>query len=176
VSSRPSSLKTKLKEKFNMQKKTRFITQSAIIAVLYIALTLVSNAFGLASGVIQVRLSETLTILPMFMPSAIPGLFIGCLIANFMCGSLLLDVIFGSIATLLGALGTYYFGKNKWIAPVFPIISNTVIVPFVLKYVYGIPGAIWYFVLTVFIGELISCGILGILLHDTLKKTKSIDK
>ena len=159
-----------------MQKKTRFITQSAVIAVLYIALTLVSNVFGLASGSIQVRLSEVLTILPMFMPSAIPGLFIGCMIANFMCGLLLLDVIFGSIATLLGALGTYYFGKSKWIAPIFPITANTVIVPFVLKFVYGIPGTIWFFVLTVFIGEFISCGILGILFYNTLKKTKSIDK
>lgn len=159
-----------------MKKETRFITQSAVIAVLYIALTLVSNAFGLASGVIQIRLSEALTILPMFIPSATLGLFIGCLIANFMCGSLVLDVIFGSIATLLGALGTRYLGRNKWIAPLFPIISNTLIVPFVLKYVYGISGAIWYFAITVFIGEFISCGILGILLYNTLKKTKSIDK
>lgn len=159
-----------------MQQKTRLITQGAIIAGLYIAFTLVSNALGLASGVIQLRLSEALTILPMFMPAAVPGLFIGCLIANFMCGSMLPDVIFGSIATLLGALGTYYLGKNKWIAPVFPILSNTVIIPFVLKYVYGISGAIWYFALTVFIGEVISCGVLGILLYDALKKTKGIDK
>ena len=159
-----------------MKEKTRFITQGAVVAVLYIVLTMVSNAFGLASGVIQVRLSEALTILPMFFPSAIPGLFVGCIIANFMCGSLLLDVVFGSIATLLGALGTYYLGKNKWIAPVFPIISNTIIIPFVLKYVYGISGGMLYFAITVFIGEFISCGILGILLHNALKKVKTIDK
>ena len=153
-------------------KKTKVITQGAIIAVLYVALTMVSNAFGLASGAIQIRLSEALTILPMFMPAAIPGLFIGCLAANFMCGNMLLDVIFGSLATLMGALGTYYLGSNnKWLAPVFPIVSNTLIVPFILKYVYGITGAIWYFALTVFIGELISCGVLGIILHNALKKT-----
>ena len=159
-----------------MKEKTRFITQGAVVAVLYIVLTMVSNAFGLASGVIQVRLSEALTILPMFFPSAIPGLFIGCLIANFMCGSLLLDVIFGSIATLLGALGTYYLGKNKWIAPVFPILANTIIIPFVLRYVYGISGGMLYFAITVFVGEFISCGILGILLYNALKKVKTIDK
>ena len=159
-----------------MKEKTRFITQGAVVAVLYIVLTMVSNAFGLASGVIQVRLSEALTILPMFFLSAIPGLFVGCIIANFMCGSLLLDVVFGSIATLLGALGTYYLGKNKWVAPVFPIISNTIIIPFVLKYVYGISGGMLYFAITVFIGEFISCGILGILLHNALKKVKTIDK
>ena len=159
-----------------MKKKTRFITQGAVVAVLYIVLTFVSNAFGLASGVIQVRLSEALTILPMFLPAAIPGLFLGCIIANFLCGSLLLDVIFGSIATLLGALGTYYLGKNKWIAPVFPILSNTIIVPLVLRYVYGIPGEIMYFTFTVFVGEFISCGILGILLYNALKKVKTIDK
>lgn len=159
-----------------MEKKTRFITKGAIVAVLYIALTMVSNVFGLASGVIQVRLSEALTILPVLMPAAVPGLFIGCLLANLMCGNLLPDVILGSVATLLGALGTRYLGKNKWIAPVFPIMANTIIVPFVLKYVYGIPGAIWYFALTVFIGEVISCGVLGILLYNALKKTKGIDK
>lgn len=159
-----------------MKKKTRFITQGGTVAVLYIVLTLVSNMFGLASGAIQIRLSEALTILPLFFSASVWGLFVGCLIANLLCGSLILDVIFGAVATLLGALGTYYFSKSKWTAPIYPILSNTLIVPLLLKYVYGISGAIWYFAITVFIGEIISCGILGVLLYDMLKKTKSIDK
>lgn len=153
-----------------MKNRSYFITKAALIAAFYVALTLVSNLLGLASGVIQVRLSEVLTVLPAFMPAAIPGLFVGCLIANILCGNMLVDVIFGSLATLLGAIGTYYFGKTKWTAPIFPIISNTVIIPFILKYVYGISGSIWFFALTVFIGEFISCGVLGALIFDKLKK------
>lgn len=153
-----------------MSKKTKFITHGAAIAALYTILTLISNAFGLASGVIQIRISESLTILPVFTPAAIPGLFAGCLISNIVCGNMLPDIIFGSLATLFGALGTFYFSKNKFTAPIFPIISNMVIIPPVLKYVYNFSGALWYFVLTVGAGEIISCGILGLLLYEGIKK------
>ena len=148
------------------------ITESAAIAALYMVLTFISNSFGLASGAIQVRLSEMLTVLPMFTFSAVPGLFIGCLISNLLCSNALIDVIFGSVATLIGALGTYFLGKNKWLGVAFPIISNTVIVPFVLKYAYGLENGILFLVLTVGIGEVISCGILGFLLIKGLKKHK----
>ena len=87
-------------------KRTKTITQAAIIAALYVVLTFVANTLGLARGAIQIRLSEALTILPYFTPAAIPGLFVGCLISNILVGSVLWDVIFGSIATLLGAIGT----------------------------------------------------------------------
>lgn len=158
-----------------MKLTTKFITHSAIIAALYIILTEISNLFGLASGVIQVRISEALTILPMFTPAAIPGLFVGCLISNIICGNLLLDVIFGSLATLIGALGTYYLGKNKYLGALFPVLSNSIIIPFVLKYVYCFEGAMWYFVVTVGLGEVISCGLLGILLYKILKKKRFFD-
>ena len=88
-------------------KKINFLTQAAMIAALYVVLTLAINAFGLASGAIQIRVSEALTILPYFTPAAIPGLFIGCLLSNTITGCALFDIIFGSIATLLGAVGTY---------------------------------------------------------------------
>ena len=116
-------------------KKINFLTQAAMIAALYVVLTLAINAFGLASGAIQVRVSEALTILPYFTPAAIPGLFIGCLLSNTITGCALFDIIFGSIATLLGAVGTYLLRRHKWLAPVSPIIANTIIVPFVLSYV-----------------------------------------
>ena len=112
--------------------KTQFLTHAAVIAALYVVLTLLANALGLASQAIQVRFSEALTILPYFTPAAIPGLFVGCLISNTITGCALLDIIFGSIATLLGGFGTYALRKNKWLAPISPILTNTIIVPFVL--------------------------------------------
>jgi len=149
----------------------RFVTHTAIIAALYIVLTLISNTLGLASGAVQLRLAEALTILPLFTPAAVPGLFIGCILANIFTGCAVWDIIFGSLATLAGALGTYYLAKKRpLLAPVFPIAANTVIVPFILQYVYQLPGGYWYFMLTVGIGEAISCGVLGMLLYGTLKK------
>lgn len=152
--------------------RTLFITKTAIIAALYVVLTGVSATFNLDRGIIQLRLSEALTILPIFTPAAIPGLFFGCAISNFLYGALPLDVLFGSLATLIGAFGTYYIGKiSKYLAPIPPILANTVIVPLVLKYVYCLSGALPFFALTVFIGELLSCGVLGILLMRSMPKS-----
>lgn len=156
-----------------MKKKVNYLATGAVIAALYVVLTLVSSAFGLSSGVIQVRISEALTILPMFTPAAIPGLFVGCIIANLMTpGVVIWDIVFGSLATLIGAVGTYYLGKNKWAAPVFPIAANVLIVPFVLQYAYHLEGGIFYFMLTVGVGEFITAGILALMLHQALVKTK----
>jgi len=146
------------------------LTRAAIIAALYVVLTYIANALGLASGSIQVRFSEALTILPFFTPAAIPGLFVGCLLSNILTGCALPDIIFGSIATLLGALGTYFLRKKSpWLAPVSPIAANTVVVPFVLLYAYGVQP-LWLSFITVGIGEIISCGVLGMLLLFALKK------
>ena len=151
-------------------KKIMFLTHAAVIAALYVVLTMIANSMGLANYAIQVRFSEALTILPFFTPAAIPGLFVGCLLSNLLTGSAVLDVIFGSLATLLGALGTYLLKRNKWLAPIPPIVANTLVIPFVLSYVYRFEGSIPYFMATVGIGELISCGILGMLLLNVLKK------
>lgn len=152
-------------------KKINYITRSAAIAALYVALTLVANMFGLASGVIQVRISEALTILPYFTPCAIPGLFIGCIFANLFTSAAMFDVIFGSLATLIGALGTYALRrKSKYLAPIPPIVANIAVVPLVLINVYGITDAWWYLALTVGAGEVISCGILGIALMKALER------
>ena len=118
-----------------MNNKTSFLSHAAIIAALYIVLTFLANAFGLASGVIQIRFSEALTILPFFTPAAIPGLFTGCLLANILTGCAVPDVLVGSFATLMGALFTYKFRKYKWMAPVPPIVSNAILIPLVLYYV-----------------------------------------
>lgn len=156
---------------------TLSLVQAAMIAAIYVVLTFIANAFGLANHVIQVRFSEALTILPFFTPAAIPGLFIGCLLSNILTGCALPDIIFGSLATLIGAIGTYALRRWKWCAPVCPIIANTIIVPLVLIYEYGllIEGmnalqCYGYYCLTVGAGEVISCGILGMILLTALQK------
>ena len=151
-------------------KKVLRITQAAMIAAIYVVLTVFISAFNLASGAIQVRISEALTILPVFTPAAIPGLFLGCLISNLVTGCMPLDVVFGSLATLIGACGTYALRKHKWLAPLPPIVANTIIVPFVLRYVYLAEGTIPLFMLTVGIGEVISCYLLGSILHRVLDR------
>ncbi len=155
-------------------KKVVFITHAAVIAALYVVLTYVANMLGLANGAIQVRFSEALTILPYFTPAAIPGLAVGCLLSNILTGCALYDIIFGTLATLLGAVGTYMLRRIKWLAPLPPIIANTLIVPWVLMLVYQAPGTIWYFMLTVGAGEIISCGILGMLLLFALNRYKNV--
>lgn len=154
-------------------KKTLLLCQGALIAALYIVLTFVANAFGLANYAVQVRFSEALTILPFFTPAAIPGLFIGCLLSNILTGCAIPDIIFGSIATLIGAILTYALRKQKWLAPVPPIVANAIIVPLVLKYAYGIEP-LWFSFVTVTAGEIISCGILGMILLYALDKYKNV--
>ena len=155
----------------NKKKNTTYLTQAAAIAALYVVLTLLANALGLANYSIQVRFSEALTILPLFTPAAIPGLFVGCLLSNILTGCIFWDIIFGPIATLLGAVGTRLLRKkSKWLATLPPILSNTIIIPFVLAFAYKFEGSLPYFMLTVGIGEIISCGILGLILYSTLYK------
>ena len=140
---------------------TAFLAEGGIIAALYTVLTLLSAVFGISSGVIQVRFSEMLTILPCFFSSAVPGLFVGCLLANLLTGAALWDIVFGSLATLLGAVGTRILRKKRYLACLPPIFSNTLIIPWVLSKVYGFPQSIPFLMVSIFLGELISCGILG---------------
>ncbi|MBQ2899880.1 MAG: QueT transporter family protein [Oscillospiraceae bacterium] len=157
----------------NRKNKTAFLTKSAVIAALYVILTEISALLGISSGVIQFRLSEMFAVLPIFTPAAIPGLFIGCLISNILAGGVIWDVIFGSLATLIGAIGAWYLRKKSvYLAPVPTIAANMLIVPFVLRYAYGMEGGIPFFMLTVGIGEFVCAGILGVFLAKTLKKHK----
>lgn len=149
--------------------KVLFIVHAAVIAALYVVLTFLANALGLANYAVQLRFSEALTILPFFTPAAIPGLAIGCLLANILTGCALPDIIFGTLATLIGAVLTRMLRRNRWLAPIPPIAANTLIVPFILLYAYGIQP-LWLSFLTVFAGEVISCGILGMLLLGLLSK------
>lgn len=149
-----------------------FLVQAAMIAAVYVVLTFVFAPFSF--GEFQVRISEALTVLPVFTPAAIPGLFVGCLLGNFLGGALLPDVIFGSLATLIGAVFTYLLRRHgRFLAILPPIVSNTLIVPLVLRYAYGIMLPIPLQMVTVGVGEIISCGVLGLLLAVALGKYQS---
>ena len=153
-------------------KKVLFLTQGAMIAALYVVLTMIFAPISFSE--IQVRVSEALTILPVFTPAAVPGLFIGCIIANILGGAVLPDIIFGSIATSIGAVFTWKLReRSPYLAPIPPIVSNAVIVPFVLRYAYGVPLPIPFMMLTVGIGEVISCGVFGMILYFALKKSRT---
>ena len=153
-------------------KKVMFVTQAAMIAAVYVVLNVVFAAFG--TQAIQVRIAEAMTILPVFTVAAVPGLFVGCLIGNILAGCILPDIIFGSIASLIGAIGTYKLGKiHPVLGTIPPILSNAIIVPLILRYGYGEPLPIPYMMLTVGIGEVISCGILGMILYAALKPVRN---
>jgi len=153
-----------------------YITRGAIVAAMYVALTYLASILGLSSGVIQFRISEALCVLPMLMPEAIPGLAIGCLLSNALTGCVFWDVVFGTVATLIGAVGAYLLRKLPtrlvWLATLPTVLANAIIVPFVLMYAYGIEGGYFYFMLTVGIGEVVCATIGGTLLYFAMKKAR----
>lgn len=156
--------------------KVQFMTQSAMIAAIYTALTV---AFApVAYGPVQFRISEALCVLPFFTPAAIPGLFLGCAISNGIGVALgtavLPDVVFGSLATLIGALGSYAVRKNRWLVCIPPIAANTIIIPWVLRYAYGAPDLIPVMMVTVGIGEILAVGVLGNFLLAALERYKGL--
>lgn len=144
----------------------------AVIAAVYVVLTMIFQPISF--GPIQFRISEALCVLPYFTPAAIPGVFIGCLIANVLGGSVIMDVVFGSLATLIGAIGSWAVRKNRYLVSLPPIISNTIIVPWVLKYAYGAEDILWFMMITVGIGEILAIGVLGQLLITALDKYKNV--
>lgn len=148
------------------------IAQGAAIAAVYVVLTLIFAPISF--GEMQVRISEALTILPLFTSAAIPGLFIGCLLGNLLGGAIVWDVIFGSLATLIGAVGGYLLRKNRWLVPLPTVLSNALIVPFVLRYGYGVVLPIPLMMVYVAVGEIISCYGLGELLGTVLLRHKDI--
>ena len=151
-------------------RKIAFITLTAVIAALYAALTWVFAPISFWA--IQFRISEALCILPYFTPAAIPGVTIGCVLGNLITGAPIWDVIFGSLATLIGAFGSYLLRKNKWLVPIPPILSNVLIIPWVLKFAYDAPDAVPFMMLTVGIGEILAVYVLGMILLIALEKTK----
>ena len=146
-----------------------FVTEAALIAALYTVLTVFVGAFGLANGAIQFRVSEALCVLPFFTPAAIPGLTVGCLLSNLLTSCIWQDVLFGTLATLLGAIGARMLRRFPWLVPIPTVAANTVIVPFVLAYAYRFEGGVGFFMLTVGAGEVLSAYVCGMLLLWALR-------
>lgn len=153
-------------------KKITSMLYSAIIAALYVVLTYIASLMGLSSGAIQLRFSEALTVLPIFMPEAIAGLFVGCFISNVLAGGIIWDVIFGSLATLVAAILTRKFRKIIPLSFSFPILMNTLVIPPIVYFLYRAPSTLILTYITVFIGEFISVVLFGTILYKSLKKSK----
>lgn len=156
-----------MKTKFD-DRKTKEIVLGAVIAALYVALTL--PFAPIAYGPVQFRISEALTVLPYFTPAAVPGVTLGCLLSNILMGSPLPDIVFGTIATLIGAIFSYRLRVHKYLVCLPPIVANALIIPWVLKFAYGVPDLVPVMMFTVGLGEVFAVGILGNMLLLALER------
>lgn len=148
-----------------------YLVQAAIIAALYAALALIFAP--ISYGLVQVRISEALTILPMFTPAAVPGLLIGCLLANLVGGLGIYDIVFGSLATLLAAFLSYKLRRHRFLVPLPPTIVNAIVVGAMLTYVFNVGAPLWMSMLYVGAGQLVACYALGIPLSIALSKVST---
>ena len=162
-----------MEKRKNNLKNVYLLAYGAAIAAIYVTLTMVFAPISF--GPIQFRISEILCVLPFFTPAAVPGLFLGCFLANLFCGAAVLDVVCGSLATLIGAAGSLYLGKkSRWLVCLPPILANTVIIPWVLRYAYGSTDLIPFAMVTVGVGEILAIGVLGNMLLFTLDRYKGL--
>lgn len=155
--------------------KTKYVIQAIVIAIVYVILTVIADQFGMAKGIVQVRISDALCVLTYFTPAAIPGLFIGCFAANTiisltpdpMTGKMVLSkaaeyyVLFGSCSILVASIISYFIKKYKFVVCVPAIVLNTIVVPLIFKFAFRYEDSLLKCFLTVGVGELISCGLLG---------------
>ena len=154
---------------------TRSLTRAALIGALYCLLTVIFQPISF--GAVQFRISEALTLLPVLMPEAVPGLFAGCLLSNLLGGGVWYDVILGSIATLLAAVLARKFRSRPLLSAAMPVVFNGLIVgPVVyLAYVRAPGEAINWLLMyssigTVALGEAVVCYVLGLPLLNVLKR------
>ncbi len=146
-----------------------YICRAGLVAALYTALTVTVGALGLSGGPVQLRLSEALCILPVFTPAAVPGLAVGCLAANLFTGCIWQDVVFGTLATLIGAIGARLLRHIRWLSPLPTVVANTAVIPFVLAYGYRAEAGLPFLIMTVGIGELLSAYLCGMVLLTALR-------
>ena len=144
----------------------RFLLRAAVIAALYAAITLLLAP--ISYGPLQFRVSEALTLLPILIPAAVPGLTIGCLVANLVGSSTPWDMVFGTLATLAAALLTRRFRGRPLLAAAPPVLVNAVVVGLVIALVNGLP--LWLTMTEVGVGELGVCYLLGLPLYYALRR------
>ena len=154
----------------------RQITLAAVVGALYVTMSYFSNIFGLSYGYIQCRFSEALTVLPFLCPTTVWGLFVGCIITNILSPYGTMDLIFGSLATLLAGLLTAR-GKNKWLAPLPPVLCNGLIIGAMIAFQEtglssAFPAAFAFNAVTVAAGEALACYVLGMILLEVLTRAR----
>lgn len=157
-------------------RKVKMLTTSAIIAALYLVLTFI---FYLTSFLpYQIRFAEALTVLPYFTPLAVPGLFVGCVLANIIGGNGMWDIVVGSLATLFSAYLTYKISfkkpKRKWLAPLPPVLVNATVVGAMLSVLYEMP--LFMTMLSVGAGQIIACYLLGYPLMLLIERNKKLSE
>jgi uncharacterized membrane protein len=152
-----------------LKRPVRYLVQAAIIAAVYVAVTLAIAPLSFSE--IQIRISEAMMILPLFTPAAIPGLAIGCFFANLI-GSPLgwPDWVFGTLATLVSALLVRFLRRWKWISPLYPTVINAFVIGWELNLVLALPY--WPSVGFVAIGEALACFGLGLPLMILMERLK----
>ena len=155
-----------------INKKTLFITEAAVIAAIYTVLVVIF--VPISFGPLQVRIAEALTILPFFTPAAIPGVTIGCFLSGLLTLADPLDIVFGSLATLIAATLSYLLRRNKYLVPIPPIVANAIVIPWILRYAYDLPDSIPFMMMTVGFGEVLSAGVMGLVLLLALEKVKHV--
>ena len=151
-----------------MKKSLVYLARAAVIAALYFALSVAFNA--IAFGPVQFRVSEILVLLPLIFPEAIPGLTIGCFFTNFFFSPFgVFDMVLGTLATLIGAVGTYLLRRRPLLATLPPIIANTLLVP--LIFVLNDASSIYYIsMFEILASQIITCIVLGLPFTFALKK------
>jgi len=161
---------------------TLFITQAAVIAALYVALTYISSAMGLAYNSVQFRLSEILTVLPVFTPAAIPGLTLGCFLANISSPFGIIDILCGTLATFLASIVTYAVRNITLkglpvLATIPPVLFNAVIIGLEIWYLDGKTPEIFFIsALQVAAGQAVMCIIAGLVFVRAVKNTRLFER
>lgn len=156
---------------FAMKKNISYLTAAGAIAAVYVILCIVLRPLSFSA--VQVRAAEALCVLPYFTSAAVPGLAVGCFLANILGGADIPDIIFGTVATLLGAFGSLCLRKHKYLVSLPPIIANTVILPFIFRFTYGEATPLWLLAGSIGLGEVLSAGVLGTLLLLLLEKYRN---
>ncbi|WP_034847554.1 QueT transporter family protein [Ruminiclostridium josui] len=159
-----------------MKRNIRKLTVAAMIAAVYLVLTMIFYVTSFQP--LQSRLAEALTVLPYFTPVAIPGLFVGCVLANILGGNGIWDVVIGSLSSLLAAFLTYKLTykkpKRKWLAPLPPVLINAVAVGSMLSVLSDVP--LFATMLSVGLGQLLACYVFGFPLMLLFERTKKINE
>lgn len=148
----------------------RFLTQASLIAAIYSALCLLLQPISFGFGGVQLRVAEALTLLPVLMPAAVPGLTVGCLLSNIMGGATFLDVVFGTLTTFAAAVLTRRLRDRPLLAAAPPVLLNAVVVGALLRYAYGVGLPLILCMASVGAGQLVACYLLGLPMLKGLKR------